>query len=99
METYKKFIQNILDTRGRFACGEVYHERHHIIPNTKDGLLINKFFNAPDASYKTGIKRSAIANCLCGLSKTAGGYIWRKEDNPLTQADIIIANVDKRKCK
>ena len=30
--TYEEFIQNILDTRGRFACGEEYHERHHIVP-------------------------------------------------------------------
>lgn len=64
---------------------------------TKDGLLINKFFNAYYASDKTGISRSAIANCLCGLSKTAGGYIWKKDNEPLTQNDIIVANTDKRK--
>lgn len=37
METYKEFIQNILDTRGRFACGDKYHERHHIIPKCMNG--------------------------------------------------------------
>lgn len=35
--TYEKFIQSILDTRGRFACGEKYHERHHIIPKCVGG--------------------------------------------------------------
>lgn len=35
--TYKEFIQNILDTRGRFACGEEYHERHHITPKCMGG--------------------------------------------------------------
>lgn len=35
--TYKDFIQNILDTRGRFNCGEEYHERHHILPKCMDG--------------------------------------------------------------
>ena len=64
---------------------------------TKDGILINKFFNSYDASSKTGISRSAISNCLCGLSKTAGGYIWKKEDDTLTQDDIILANMNKRK--
>lgn len=45
MKTYDEFIQNILNTRGRFACGEEYHERHHIIPrcmggtNEKDNLI------------------------------------------------------------
>ena len=35
--TYEDFIQSILNTRGRFACGEEYHERHHIIPKCLDG--------------------------------------------------------------
>lgn len=35
--TYEKFINNILDTRGRFNCGEEYHERHHIIPKCMGG--------------------------------------------------------------
>lgn len=35
--TYKEFIQNILDTRGRFACDDDYHERHHITPKCMGG--------------------------------------------------------------
>lgn len=35
--SYEEFIQNILDTRGRFYCGDEYHERHHIIPKCMDG--------------------------------------------------------------
>lgn len=35
--TYDEFIQNILDTRGRFNCGNEYHERHHIIPKCMGG--------------------------------------------------------------
>ena len=43
--TYNEFIQNILNTRGRFACSDEYRERHHIIPkcmnggNNKDNLI------------------------------------------------------------
>lgn len=29
--TYDEFIKNILETRGRFGCGDEYHERHHIV--------------------------------------------------------------------
>ena len=36
-ETYEEFIQNILDTRGRFGCGDEYHERHHITPKCMGG--------------------------------------------------------------
>ena len=35
--TYTEFIQNILNTRGRFACGNEYHEQHHIIPRCLGG--------------------------------------------------------------
>ena len=37
MKQYEKFINNILETRGRFACGDDYHERHHIIPKCMGG--------------------------------------------------------------
>lgn len=35
--TYNEFIENILHTRGRFACGNEYCERHHIVPKCKNG--------------------------------------------------------------
>ena len=35
--TYLEFIDNILKTRGRFACGNEYHERHHIVPRCMNG--------------------------------------------------------------
>ena len=44
-KTYDEFIAEILNTRGRFNCGDEYHERHHIIPkcvggtNDKDNLI------------------------------------------------------------
>lgn len=42
---YKDFIENILKNRGRFNCGNKYHERHHILPkclggqNNNDNLI------------------------------------------------------------
>lgn len=36
-QTYQEFIDEILSTRGRFACGEEYHERHHIVPRCMGG--------------------------------------------------------------
>lgn len=35
--TYNLFIDNIVNTRGRFACGDEYHERHHIVPKCMGG--------------------------------------------------------------
>ena len=34
---YIEFINNILDTRGRFNCGNEYYERHHILPKCMGG--------------------------------------------------------------
>lgn len=41
------------------------------------GNLINKWPSSTHAQQELGISRSAIGNTLKGLSKTAGGYIWR----------------------
>lgn len=44
-QTYQDFITNILNTRGRHGCGDIYHESHHIIPkciggsNEKENLI------------------------------------------------------------
>lgn len=35
--TYNEFIGDILNTRGRFACGDEYCERHHIVPRCMGG--------------------------------------------------------------
>ena len=35
--TYEEFINHIIQTRGRFACGDEYHETHHIIPKCMNG--------------------------------------------------------------
>lgn len=40
--TYDKFIQNILETRGRFNCGDTYHERHHIVPKCMGGTNVEE---------------------------------------------------------
>lgn len=35
--TYQEFIDNILQIRGRFNCGNEYHECHHIVPKCMGG--------------------------------------------------------------
>lgn len=46
--TYEKFINDILETRGRHGCYDSYYEKHHIIPkclggNDEDNNLIDLF--------------------------------------------------------
>ena len=40
--------------------------------------IINNFESTAKASNATGISRTAIANNLSHLSKSAGGFIWKK---------------------
>lgn len=63
----------------------------------KQGNKCNEFFGVSFASDQTGISRSAIANCLCRLSHTAGGYIWRRSNEVLTKEDVQLANNSRRK--
>jgi hypothetical protein len=42
-----------------------------------DNTLIKKWNGTKEPSIELSIHRSAIRNCLIGLVKTAGGYIWK----------------------
>lgn len=48
-----------------------------IIQYDKNNNKLNDFKSITEASEKTKISITAIANCLKGLSKTSGGYIWK----------------------
>ena len=67
--TYKEFIQNILNTRGRFECGEEYHERHHIIPrclggNDEEDNLIDLFAREHFIAHKLLVEENPNNNRL-----------------------------------
>ncbi len=49
-----------------------------IIQLDKDNIVVNTFSSITEASKYTNISRTSITNCLSNLSKTAGGYIWKK---------------------
>ncbi len=46
--------------------------------NKDDGSALNTWDSITEASKSLSISRTAITNCISGLSKTAGGYIWKK---------------------
>ena len=58
------------------------HEEHkalhlgYIVQMSKDGKVINKFLTSYEASKNTGISDASIRMCLCGKSKTSGGFLW-----------------------
>jgi hypothetical protein len=71
--TYDEFINNILETRGRFACGDKYHERHHIIPKCMGGT------NDEDNLIDLFAKEHFIAHRLLALENSDNSslvYAW-----------------------
>lgn len=51
-----------------------------IFQMTKEGIILNAYYGITEAEKKTGILKTAIANCLAKRSKSAGGYLWKTED-------------------
>lgn len=72
---YQAFIQNILNTRGRFNCGDEHHECHHIVLRCMGGTGVWEGFMA--AQNGTDINRSHISSCCSGNRQHAGGYRWK----------------------
>ena len=48
-----------------------------LIQYDKEMNIINEFESVMDAFKSTNVSRTAITNNLSGLSKTAGGFIWK----------------------
>ncbi len=75
VNAYGKFVKEgkmepLLQKQGR-DTGRV------LLQIDKEGNVIAKFNKVKDAVESTGYK--AISNVLCGIAKTAGGYIWEYE--------------------
>lgn len=47
-----------------------------VLQLTLKGYLVSKHISIAQASRNSKVLRSAISNCLCGLSKSSGGYLW-----------------------
>lgn len=43
----------------------------------KQGVILKEWSGTKEPSEKLNINRGAIRNCLSGIAKTAGGYIWK----------------------
>lgn len=91
METYNEFIRNILETRGRFACGNEYHERHHITPKCLGGLdekdnLVDLFakehFIAHKMLAEENPENDSLVFAWCCMAFAKNDYEHRYELSP-----------------
>lgn len=57
-----------------------------------DGTWVASYLSLVEAAEKTGMSKSAIGNCLCGINETSGGYIWVSGDCPKSVKPIKSGN-------
>lgn len=92
MELYGGDVYNTASGRNKSAAGYqwsfnkqerinslVPHKCKKVYQYTLDGVLLKIWNGTKDPSNQLDINRGAIRNCLCGISKTAGGYKWKYE--------------------
>ena len=46
---------------------------------TKEGTFVKLYPSCAEAARQIGMSNSAIKMCVSGKSKTAGGFVWKKE--------------------
>ena len=109
--TYKDFIQNILDTRGRFNCGDEYCERHHIQPKCLGGTndqenLIDLFAREHFIAHKllaeenpNEIKLIQAYNIMAFAHNDDQSQRYALTPQEYEEARIIISNALKEKYK
>lgn len=100
MGTYDEFINNILATRGRFACGDKYHERHHIIPKCLGGtdnednlidLYAREHFIAHKLLMEENPNNDSLVYAWSCMAFFKGGYVLRQELTPEEYEEARIA--------
>lgn len=57
-----------------------------------NGILLKTYDGQIEAEKYTGINNTSINNCCHKVYKTAGNYIWRYVNEPLTEEDIKWCN-------
>jgi hypothetical protein len=57
----------------------VERSRVAILQYTKEGVFVKEHYSMSQAARDLGILSTSIKNCVAGLSKSAGGFIWKKK--------------------
>lgn len=52
-----------------------------VVQYDKDGNCLAEFWGLKEAQRQTGVLYVGISTCCRGITRTAGGYIWKYKDN------------------
>lgn len=73
-----------------------YWVRIPVCQYTTDGVFLKKWKSSVHAEDELGIDASAIRLCCKGEVKISGGYIWKDENDELTEEEVIWRNTSNR---
>lgn len=73
-----------------------YWVRIPICQYTTDGKFVKNWKSAVHAGKELGIESTAIRMCCNGEVKISGGYIWKNEDDVLTEEEVVWRNTSGR---
>ena len=85
-----KYSNDKSNTIQQLSNKEITLNERKILQYDLNKNLLNVYESMDEASKKTGITKSTICSVCKGKKNTAGNFVWRYFDDPLTNEDKII---------
>ena len=57
------------------------HSKRSVVQLNKNNEIVATYISIMDAHRQTGVRRAGISSCCQHKQKTAGGFIWRYQEN------------------
>ena len=88
---YRDINYNVLNDSDGGDTAPGAYSKQPVLQYSLKCELIQQYDSMSEASAKTGVRANYIAACCSGNKPliSAGGYIWRKTDNPLSDDEIV----------
>lgn len=84
------------ETKRKISEGHIGVNAVPVVKYSRIGEFIERYNGVIEAANKNDLFHTAISACCRNIAKTAGGCIWRYENEPLTQEHIDWCNSDER---
>jgi len=67
----------VTNTYWKGKIGTEHSKSKPVIQTNEAGNVLNRFAGAREAERQTGVSYQHISSCCTGKQKTAGGYVWK----------------------
>lgn len=95
-ETRKKLSESHKNISDKTRTKMSESHKKEVYQFDKNGRLLKKYNSILEASVDTNVAGCSIVNCCQGRYKTAGGYIWKYENDYLDSDCLLWHNNDNK---